>query len=124
MLLNRGQNHRVPRSTRPPSSSSNIYQYSGLYFVLTVAMVPLLLGQLPGVLHPQPANQRHPEHAEKTLPGFRQHGGMQGHHLQRVSVPIKVTFSFIFVPCTERKKEQTGMTRISLRLHLVVGYYS
>lgn len=51
-------------------------------FVLTVAMVLLLPGQLPGVLHPQPAEQGDGEHAEETVPGVRQHGGLQSHHLQ------------------------------------------
>lgn len=55
-------------------------------------MVSLLPGQLPGVLHPQPANQRDPEHAEETLPGFRQSRGLQSHHLQRVSVLIWIFF--------------------------------
>ncbi|KAM7418166.1 hypothetical protein PAMA_017694 [Pampus argenteus] len=48
--------------------SSHVYLYPRLSFVLTVAMVSLLPGQLPGVLHPQPAKQRDPEHAEETLP--------------------------------------------------------
>lgn len=61
---------------------SRVRLQSVLSFVLTVAMVSLLLGQLPGVLHPQPANQRDPEHAEETLPSFRQSGGLQSHHLQ------------------------------------------
>lgn len=61
--------------------------------VLTVAMVSLLPGQLPGVLHPQPAKQRDPEHAEETLPGLRQSGGLQSHHLQRVSVLIWILCS-------------------------------
>lgn len=52
-------------------------------------MVSLLPGQLPGVLHPQPADERDPEHAEETLPGFRQTRGLQSHHLQRVSVPMR-----------------------------------
>ena len=50
-------------------------------------MVSLLPGQLPGVLHPQPAEQRDPEHAEETLSGVRKHRGLQSHHLQRVSDP-------------------------------------
>lgn len=72
----------------PLSFSSHVYQYSVLSFVLTVAMVSLLPGQLPGVLHPQPAKQRDPEHAEETLPSFRQTRGLQSHHLQRVSALI------------------------------------
>lgn len=53
-------------------------------------MVSLLLGQLPGVLHPQPAKQRDPEYAEETLPGFRETRRLQSHHLQRVSVLIRI----------------------------------
>lgn len=59
--------------------------------LLTVAMVSLLPGQLPGVLHPQPAQQRDPEHAEETLSSFWQSRGLQSHHLQRVSALTKVT---------------------------------
>lgn len=82
---------RMPPYTRSlPCFSSHVYLYSVLSFVLTVAMVSLLPGQLPGVLHPQPANQRDPEHAEETLPGFRQSRGLQSHHLQRVSVLIRI----------------------------------
>lgn len=77
--------------TQPSCFSFHIHLYSVLSFVLTVAMVSLLLGQLPGVLHPQPANQRDPEHAEETLPGFRQSRGLQSHHLQRVSVLIWIS---------------------------------
>lgn len=62
---------RMPPYTHPSCFSSHVYLYSVLSPVLTVAMVSLLPGQLPGVLHPQPANQRHPEHAEETLPDFR-----------------------------------------------------
>lgn len=65
-----------------------------LSVVLTVAMVSLFPGQLPGVLHPQPAARRDPEHAKETLPGFRQGGGLQGPHLQRVSVRFS-QFSFV-----------------------------
>lgn len=72
--------------TQPPCFSSHVYLYSVLSFVLTVAMVSLLPGQLPGVLHPQPAKQRDPKHAEETLPGFRKSRRLQSHHLQRVSV--------------------------------------
>lgn len=62
----------------------NLHQHCP--FILTVAMVFSLPGQLPGVLHPQPAEQGDGEHAEETLPGLWQHGGLQGHRLQRVSV--------------------------------------
>lgn len=59
-------------------------------------MVSLFPGQLPGVLHPQPAVRRDPEHAEETLPGFRQGGGLQGAHLQRVSFPFAPNASSSF----------------------------
>lgn len=81
---------RAALRSASPRFSSHIFQYSVLSFVLTVAMVSLLPGQLPGVLHPQPAEQRDPEHAEETLSDFRQSRGLQSHHLQRVSLCVCV----------------------------------